>query len=961
MSNKTIGPSALLSINDAAALRVKGLTLDIKPGQDLNGYDHPWIGGCGKNLWSPLTTTKTHEGITYTQNNNGSVKVNGTAEHYSYTQNIVTLPAGTYTLSIGTTTDIGPRISVRNNSTDEAYVSISKNSQNFTLSNDTEVRLRFYVAADTTVNNAVIWPMLRLASNTDDNFEPYENICPINGWTGADIIKCGRNIIGQSGLLSSLTINGITATLMSDGTSYTLNGTATARADLYILPYNSRNYAWQPASYIISVNTGLALNNSDDYLIISIVDNKDTIRYITTKSSKQFTIASNEKVRGCFIRVAEGKTLNNVIITPQIEISSAYTPYPYEPYTNITTSISWQSTAGTVYGGTLDVVNKELTVTHVLWENNTANMDNSETYPGWKNSGIRALIGEGKNKIFSDQILNIGTAFSANTTYTSNDVIFFSQINYNKTQTEWKALALDVQILIELATPITYSLTDDQFITLFQGFNNLWSKCGDLTLTYKPLQLDKIVDSEQLDEAMGITADAIRAKSFATDEIPWNLATGFKEAIDTITGTGGIRIIDEPDGNGGTIRRIITDAPVPIINPPIENINFYDYDGAILYSYTPSDFLALTEMPPNPNHTAENLTAQGWNWSLSNAKEHVTKYGSLDIGQTYITADGKTHIHIFIPEDTPTNRRLFTLRWGQTVSEGVTVTWGDGTSAETFSGTSVASHDHTYTNTGEYDITLTVTSGNIMFGESQMSGGYAIYGTVSNATIYKRDYITKIEIGDNVSRIDDFSFYCCHSLQSITIPKGISYFGWYVFERCVNLTTIIFPNDFTTITEATCLYCYSLKNILLPDSITTINSKPFSYCYALTLIKSFVLKTTKNMIFSNDLNLKSVYVSDTLTTLGSSVFNSCSSLTTVTLPATLTAIGTQTFYGCYCLSAIHILATTPPTLDNSNAFTGIPSDCVIYVPYSSDHSILNAYKAATNWSSYTSYLQEEPQ
>ena len=40
---------------------------------------------------------------------------------------------------------------------------------------------------------------------------------------------------------------------------------------------------------------------------------------------------------------------------------------------------------------------------------------------------------------------------------------------------------------------------------------------------------------------------------------------------------------------------------------------------------------------------------------------------------------------------------------------------------------------------------------------------------------------------------------------------------------------------------------------------------------------------------------------------------------------------------------------------------GIPADCIIYVPYSADHSILESYKTASNWSTYASYMQEEPQ
>jgi hypothetical protein len=55
----------------------------------------------------------------------------------------------------------------------------------------------------------------------------------------------------------------------------------------------------------------------------------------------------------------------------------------------------------------------------------------------------------------------------------------------------------------------------------------------------------------------------------------------------------------------------------------------------------------------------------------------------------------------------------------------------------------------------------------------------------------------------------------------------------------------------------------------------------------------------------------------------------------------------------------HLAPTTPPTL-GTGVFNNIVDDCVIYVPYSEDHSILNAYKTAANWSTYASKIQEEP-
>lgn len=72
-----------------------------------------------------------------------------------------------------------------------------------------------------------------------------------------------------------------------------------------------------------------------------------------------------------------------------------------------------------------------------------------------------------------------------------------------------------------------------------------------------------------------------------------------------------------------------------------KDVDFYDYDGTRIYSYTKTEFLALNSMPSNPTH--EGLTAQGWNWTLSDAKDGVNSYGKLDIGQYFkLTQPPKT-------------------------------------------------------------------------------------------------------------------------------------------------------------------------------------------------------------------------------------------------------------------------------------------------------------------------------
>ena len=112
------------------------------------------------------------------------------------------------------------------------------------------------------------------------------------------------------------------------------------------------------------------------------------------------------------------------------------------------------------------------------------------------------------------------------------------------------------------------------------------------------------------------------------------------------------------------------------------SVNFYDYDGTLLHSYSKDAFLALSALPDLP--IREGLTCQGWNYTLAKAKTYVTSYGVLDIGATYITDDGKTRLYIRIAAK---GRMTVPLYFSQTAANGVTIDWGDGSGTQTLTGT----------------------------------------------------------------------------------------------------------------------------------------------------------------------------------------------------------------------------------------------------------------------------------
>ena len=356
------------------------------------------------------------------------------------------------------------------------------------------------------------------------------------------------------------------------------------------------------------------------------------------------------------------------------------------------------------------------------------------------------------------------------------------------------------------------------------------------------------------------------------------------------------------------------------------DITFYDYDGTIVTSWTLAELATKTALPDYPSH--EGLTCQGWNWSLADLK---TANRKMNVGAMYITDDGKTRIYIRL-EEGRTSPML-----GVCPNGTVTVDWGDGTTPDTLTGTSTTTvkwtPNHAYAAPGEYVIKLTV-NGTMEFYGSSSIGGCAILlysSSKDNRNSVYRNSIQKIEIGNGVTSFVQYAFRNCTSLESITIPDSVTSIGGYAFHYCSSLASITMPNGVTSIGNNAFYYCTSLSSITIPDCGTSIEYSAFRNCSVLA----------------------SITIPDSVTSIGGSAFYYCSSLASITMPNGVTSIESNTFYNCYSVAFYDFTAcTTVPTLSNKNAFTNIPADCQIRVPA----SLVNAWKAATNWSNYAKHI-----
>jgi hypothetical protein len=378
---------------------------------------------------------------------------------------------------------------------------------------------------------------------------------------------------------------------------------------------------------------------------------------------------------------------------------------------------------------------------------------------------------------------------------------------------------------------------------------------------------------------------------------------------------GDIILTDVTSGGGGS-------------SEPSNDVNFIDYDGTIVKSYTKADFMALNALPDNPTH--DGLTAQGWNWTLADAKTQLTEYPheGLTIGQMYVTDDGKTRIYVHFQEERTSPY------FGIGVNGTVVVDWGDGSEPSTLTGTSLTTKrtvQHEYT-AGDYVISIDVTSGTAsFFGTS--SGTYALTknGSSGTASLVYAASIRRIELGTNVT-LGPYAFYNCHSLTSITIPSSVADIGISAFA-----------------------YCYSLTSITIPNSVNDIKTDAFSSCYSVTHIS--ILKNMAGVgggLFKECRSLIDVRIPNDATAVGSNTFQYCVSLASITVPSNVATIGSYAFAGCYGMAHYYLLPTTPPTI-SGNTFSNIQSDCVIHVPAES----LEAYQTASNWSTHASKMVGE--
>lgn len=447
--------------------------------------------------------TKTENGITFTDNGDGSVTINGTAtsdalfyikyDSWSYNSNGI-IPEGKYTLSRPSTNDnIYIYLTLYDVGGTNQTIYSYNNSTTFTVSGIKSLNMpRILVKNGATIENLTIYPQLEKGSiaNEYTPYNQYVELCKIGNISDILLKNTGKNLFND---YATTTYSTRGVTVANNKNSVVINGTYDQQGNMDLWLTENKNgtydkekliYLKPNTSYACSITcvNGVATNTPTCQISSRTTDGEYTLSwnyksmsYSNGKYTTTFT-TDNDSIYIAGIRFFLGSSqtckFNDYTLQIQVEENSSVTNY--EPY-----GIGKWYLKRNIGKISLRV----------------GDMNNNEDYPGWNYAPYINNNYPSKNGSFMSYSIpyycNIrkqptsGSDYANINTMNGGRVLFLPKApNGGLTQNQWKATYpnLPFVMYIPLVVPEYILLNDTLQEQLNEIYNNVHSWDGQTNI-----------------------------------------------------------------------------------------------------------------------------------------------------------------------------------------------------------------------------------------------------------------------------------------------------------------------------------------------------------------------------------------------------------------------------------------------------------------------------------------------
>ena len=473
------------------------------PAQNLNGYDHPWVGGTGANKLNPndvaatrgiISGTEAETIFTVTESGNAVYSYNLPLSYASHTFYL----SGEITRTGAHTRTTAVQLFAGGN----RYTEIGTYADNVAALSDVAVQIPADATAvairicanldgDDKIGEVVTVRNLRLCESTEQAWTPYENVCPISGYTSASVTRMGKNL---ANVAAAVAYGG--STIQYDASTGVLDVSgdrahAGARFVLTKLNAGVRYVFSARGQKITGASWRLALQKGSSLTVIGtspeMAESGDTEFAYTPSESGAYwmlllaNLATPQASEVRFSRV-------------QVEAAASGGATAYEPHVRDTKTANFGST---LYGGEADLVAGSVRITdHCLSLTGDEVVAYSSDTIQIPIVGVLAEVGAefsshfaqddssshlwGTFELINDRYISIGNVdpYSVNNRH-------FADANAFKTWlADQNAAGTPAQIGYTRQMDGSTTFEAAEIMSLL-GENNLWSNRGDVTAEYR--------------------------------------------------------------------------------------------------------------------------------------------------------------------------------------------------------------------------------------------------------------------------------------------------------------------------------------------------------------------------------------------------------------------------------------------------------------------------------------------
>ena len=176
---------------------------------------------------------------------------------------------------------------------------------------------------------------------------------------------------------------------------------------------------------------------------------------------------------------------------------------------------------------------------------------------------------------------------------------------------------------------------------------------------------------------------------------------------------------------------------------------------------------------------------------------------------------------------------------------------------------------------------------------------------VAEYTFCECDSLETVIIPDTVRYMEDYCFRDCDSLTTVDLPGKLAYLSWGMFQDSA-LQTLVIPDSVSFTEDYVFAHCDDLRSLTYPEGRFTFGDYAFAYCDGPETFDLPAGLTDLSWGMFTGSTLAYIDIPESVSKVEDYAFSNCDYLTEVVFPDGISVMGDYVFRDCDGIESVHL-------------------------------------------------------